>query len=76
MHTVIVWRRCKGGAWRWGVNDDTTGEAHESPKIYMSRDQAERAALKAYPGARVLRVPPPTREYHMVGFGEAQPLAV
>ena len=54
--TITIFRAAPGGAYHWRLGDSA------SDKRYMARSQAERAALKAHPGATIVHEPDPKKD--------------
>jgi len=54
--TITIFRAGPGGAYHWRKGDSVNA------KRYMARSQAERAALKARPGAEIVHEPDPKKD--------------
>ena len=53
---ITIYRAAPGGAYHWRIGDDA------SPKRYMARSQATKAARKAYPNALIVHEPDPPKK--------------
>lgn len=53
---ITIFRAAPGGAYHWRQGDSVNA------KRYMARSQAERAALKAHPGAEIVHEPDPKKD--------------